>query len=495
MDNLNPATVEMPNFKLAKVGKDRERKRGGAGWLNGGRGAGSGFSGAAGGAGSGAGGLFGLGASATKAILMLTVSAVVSSGAWQYGKMVAGRGDARAKGDAGKVFADKGGPQKYDDLSGVIKDENSIPNSLGYISGSTDGLTPEERAKKAAEAEAARKADEEAARKAAEDAKKEPATPAAAPADANAIAESAMPKKGLTAGKFGQLGSSFGGGGGLSGGSGLSGGINRNFGAASNIGNKPQGGALSSFRNATKAASASAPHALASKSKSKGFAKRQLDNAFTQSRQATSAGKGETAASSASTPFDNNPGVGNVIAGPGVGNNTGAGNHDNGGMNPTDTGGPLGGGNGAACQSGYAPDINGNCQQIANTNGKKEAPWQSLIDIAEKLIMLVAILALLKLVLEKLPPWGTAIAAYLGYAILGLGLIILGMGVAVMAEGGPLWQGGIIAAIGGFITYMAWPNSAALSTSQGIIWAGNDVAAPAVESFGTSNAELMTMLA
>src|SRR5258708_28566231 len=40
--------------KLAKVGKDRERKRGGAGWLSGARG-GSGFSGALGGAGAGAG--------------------------------------------------------------------------------------------------------------------------------------------------------------------------------------------------------------------------------------------------------------------------------------------------------------------------------------------------------------------------------------------------------------------------------------------------------
>ncbi len=496
MDTQNPATVEIPNFKLAKVGKDRERKRGAAGWLSGGRGA-SGFGGAAGGAGAGGGaGLFGLGTAATKALLTLLVSAIVSAGAWQYGKMVAAKYDVNQKGSASKLFADKDGG-KYADTSGVIKDDNSIPNSLGYVSGSTDGLTPEERAKKAAEAEAARKAAEEAQKKADAEAAKQPETPKSN-VDANAVAESAVPKKGLTPGKFGAFGASLGSGSGLSGGAGLSGGINRNFGAASGLGAKGQNGALSAFRGSSKPSSAAAPKALVSKSSAKGFAKRQLDNAFAQSRQATAAGKGETAASSAAAPFDNNPGGGNVIAGPGVGNTTGGNSGMASSPNPTNTGGPTNdnSSNGAACSSAdYAPDQNGVCQKIATSAPKNDAPWQSLIKMAEILLAIIAVLAIVKLIVEKIPPYGPVIGQYIGYALIALGAIVTGLGIAIMAMGGDKMQGGIITAIGAFVTGMALWNSGVLSSAAAV---PNAAAGSSIQMAGDAleqSANSATMLA
>jgi hypothetical protein len=489
MDTQNPATIEVPNFKLAKVGKDREKKRGGAGWLNGGRGAGSGFGGAVGGSGAGGGfSLFGLGATATKALLTILVSAMVSAGAWQYGKMMAAKYDkASQKGAASKLFADKG-DGKYADTSDVIKSENSIPNSLGYVSGSTDGMTPEERAKKAAADEAARKAAEDAQKKAdADAAAKAAATPTSTPVDPNAIAESAVPKKGLTAGKFGQFGASLGsGGGGLSGGSGLSGGINRNFAGASGLGTKGQGGSIASFHTPTKASSASAPKALVSKSSAKGFAKRQLDNAFAQSRQATAAGKGETAASSAAAPFDNNPGGGNVIAGPGVGNTSGGTSGTAATPNPTNGGGPTGdGGNGAACQSDYAPDINGNCQPIQTTTAKNGAPYQWMIDMAEMLMALVAILALIAMLVGSTGV-GQWISKNIENIIRVVGVIIIGLGAAILAQSGDKMIGGIVMAVGGLTVASSFMSQGLISKDIVVNKAAGVLIANAIGALATS---------
>lgn len=452
MDTQSPAALEIPNFKLAKVGKDRERKRGAGGWLSGGRGAGSAFSGAVGGSGIGVGGGAGMLAlsGAMKTALLLLMALGMSGAAWQYGKMRAAKFDASQKGGGPKIFSSKE-DGKYGDTSGVIKDENTIPNSLGYVSGSTDGLTPEERAKKAAADEAARKAAEDAQKKADADAAAKAAeTPKSSPVDPNAIAESAVPKKGLTAGKFGNFGAGLGsGGGGLSGGSGLSGGINRNFAGASGLGSKGQGGSLASFHTPTKASSAAAPKALVSKSSAKGFAKRQLDNAFAQSRQATAAGKGETAASSAAAPFDNNPGGGNVIAGPGVGNTSGGTSGTAGSPNPTNGGGPTGdGGNGAACSSAdYAPDQNGVCQKIATNGPVNAAPYQWMIDLAKGLMMLTTILAALALIYAALGlTWG--IAEAIKKIILVIGIIEIGLGAAILAMTGDKMMGGIVMAVG-----------------------------------------------
>lgn len=493
MDTQSAGTIEIPNFKLAKVGKDRERRRAGGGWLSGGRGAGSGFSGALGGSGAagGGGGILAL-TGAMKSAILLLMAAGVSAGAWQYGKMRAAQYDASMKNGGGaKVFDTKGGAQKYDDLSGVVKADNAIPNSLGYISGSTDGLTPEERAKKAAEAEAARKADEEAKKKADEEANKQPAEPASTAPDPKAVAESAAPKKGLTAGKFGQLGSFGNSGGGLSGGAGLSGGINRNFGAASGVGGKAQNGAMASFRTPTKPGTASAPHAAMAKSNSKGFAKRQLDNAFGQSRQAMSAGKGETAASGAAAPFDNNPGVGNVIAGPGMTNGSKAGAGDGGGgLNPTNSGGPLDNSSGAACKSAdYAPDQNGVCQKIKTNPPKNDAPYQWMIDLAKTLMILTSILGALALIYAAAAlTWG--IAEALKKIIMVLGVIEIGLGAAILAMTGDKMMGGIVMAVGALtVASAAIPaDVASLDTNDMAIMAAGTLISNAVGALAGSAA-------
>ncbi len=476
MDTQNQATMEIPNFKLAKVGKDRERRRGAAGWLNGGRGAGSAFGGATGGFGAGGllgaeGGLFGLSAGLTKALLILLSSAAICAGAWQYGKMMSAKYNADQAGSGKKVFADKSASGKYDDLSGVIKEGNSIPNSLGYVSGSMDGLTPEERAKKAAEAEAARKAAEEVQKKADEEAAKQAAaTPPSSPVDVNALAQAANAKAGLGSGKFGQFASGFGGGGGgLSGGSGLSGGIGRNFGGASDMGSKAKSGAMSAFRTPARASSVSASRAPVPKSNAKGFAKRQLANAITQSSQATAAGQGETAATSAAAPFDNNPGAGNAISGPGVGNT--AGGTPGTGSTPNTTN-PSGsstsngsGSSGASCQSGYAVDANGNCQQVATSGSKNSASYQGLIDTAKILMAVVAVLALIAIILDKLG-YLAAVAAYIKYVIMAIGAVIMGLGVAILAQSGDMMIGGIVTAVGVFTIGSAFLSTHYLSNTS-----------------------------
>jgi hypothetical protein len=462
MAKHNSAVTEIPDFKLAKVGKGRERKRAGAGWL-GARGAGSAFSGAAGGSGAGAGFA---GMSLAKTLLSLAIAASLSAGAWQFGRSFSGK-PSGVKPVAKKMFTDKASDQ-YADTSKVIKAENSIPNSMGYISGSLDGMTPEERAKKQAEAEAARAAEEAAAKKAAEeDAKKaaaaEAPAPVAAPIDPATIA-SANAKKGLGEGKFGKLGSSLGGGGGhLSGGAGLSGGINRNFGASSMGGMKPNSGAMAAFRSPSKPGYTSAGRAVAGRSKAQGFAKRQLENAFSLSHQAVGAGKTENAAATAASAFDNNIGAGNVISGPGLNNGAKQGTAD-GGVNPTPSngGGPLSAG-GAPCASDSAPDINGNCQKI-KTNGPGGGPdYQWMIDAVKGLMIALTILGALAYFADDLDAFfgsGEAIKSAIRIMIGVVGAAICGLGLMLLSASGDNVMGGIIAAVGAFALATAiWPET------------------------------------
>ncbi|MFI5346934.1 MAG: hypothetical protein ACHQ51_11225 [Elusimicrobiota bacterium] len=482
MDTENSVATDTPSFKLAKVGQGRrERKRGGAGWF-GGRGAGSGFSGAFGGAGAGAGaGLgagFGGGAglagmSAAKLLLSLLLATGLSAAAWQFGRTFSGNPEG-GKPNEKKLFSDKGG--QYGDTSGVIKQENSIPNSLGYVSGSTDGMTPAERAAKAAaDAEAARKAAEAdaAAKKAEEEAEAKKAkdqSPAAggAPVDPAALAGglSGLGKGGGKMGKFG----SMSGLGGLSGGSGLSGGINQSF-KGTPSGGKPNGnaGALSAFKSPGKPGSTAGGRSLAGKSKSKGFAKRQLDNAFTQSKQATTAGKTENASAGAATPFDNNNGGGGtVIAGPGT--TTGGATHGtaDGGTPPPPPGGgsgPITNSGGPACDVGMNPDFNGNCVKTNAPAPTGTSSYEWMIKAVQGLMMALTIIAILVLIYDKSPYfWG--IAMYLRTLIGVMGAAISALGLMYMAASGDSATGGIIAAIGAFVVASAvWPQTIGMGST------------------------------
>ena len=467
MDTQDSSLLDAPHMKLAKVGKDRDRKRGGAGWLSGAR-AGSGFSGAVGGAGAGMGGFMGTGMSLAKILMVLLVTAGVSAGAWKMGGMLANNSAADANTAPPKVFADKDSG-KYADTSGVIKAENSIPNSLGYIN--NDGLTAEQRAKKAAddaaaaaaaakaEADAKAKADAEAKAKADADAK------AAATADASAPA-AGVPKIGLGSGKFGSFSSAFGGSGGLSGGSGMSGGIARNFAGMDGIGSKGQKGDLSAFRNASKVATTKTATPTPGKSNAKGFAGRQLTDAYTGSRQALAAGTNESAAAGAGAPFDNNAGKGTTIAGPGVGNGTQTGPADGGGgLNP---GSGVGGGpisNPTSCGNGQQVDGNGNCQNVSTPGGMNGAPYQSLVNAVLLLLGVVTILTFMAKFMSKTEFMKTY-ALQVCLLIAALGAIIAMMGIMIMAmPHGDFVIGGIIAAVGAYVSVTAFK---ALSDAGGI---------------------------
>ena len=474
MDKQGAAVAEIPEIKLAKVGKDRDRKRGGGGWF-GGRGAGSGFSGAAGagleagaeagfelglGAG-GAGGVFGTGMSLAKLLTVLLLAGIASVGAWELGGRMMGN-SSRGKPGARKLFADKDSQGQYADTSGVLKEDKSIPNSLGYIT--SDGLTSEERAKKLAEDEAARKAaEEEAARKAAEDAQKnanaDAGKPAAEPAAEPATGTDFL-KKGLTAGKFGSMGS-FGGGGGLAGGSGLSGGITRNFNAIAAA--KPQVGALATFKKPTRAQASSISRMPAGKSGSKGFAMRQLGNTSVASRQAVGVSKSESASSGAAEPFDNNPVAGSVISGPGLGAGTSAGSADSAPSAPTTTGGgssPTG--SVGSCQNGAVPDANGNCQAVSTPSAQNAAPYQWMIMLAYALLGIIAILAAIILICKS-QPWFAPFAQALSILVGALGGVLSALGAAIMKQTGDKMMGGIMMGIGAFVSAMAFIPGALLS--------------------------------
>ena len=454
MNNHNPSSVAVPTFKLAKVGKERKRRGGAAGWFN------------AGSTASGAGSMgAGAGAGLTKGLLTILISVGVSGGAWQYGKSISGKhSNGGVKAAAPRLFTPKEVAPKYEDTSKVIKAENTIPNSLGYVTESIDGLTPEQRA---AAAQAAHQADEEARTKAEVDANKPADAPASAsPVDVTAVAAAAGPAAGIQSGKIGKLASSFGSGAGsLSGGSGLSGGISRNFSSGSDLGQRAQNGALSSMRNAARPGLASAPRAAAGNSRSKGFAKRQLDNAFTQSRQAVGSSRGETSATTAAAAFDNNPGAGNVIAGVGTTNSAGpaaaVAADPNG--NPLNTGGYS-----PACKSAdYAPDASGTCQLINNPNAKKSAPYQNLIDTAKTLMAIIAALALIAVIFEKSGyPITVAIAKVMKAVIVTLGVILLGLGAAILAQSGDMMMGGIVMAVGAATIATAFWGTEKLTATQ-----------------------------
>ena len=501
MDTQNSAVTDVPEFKLAKVGKGkRERKRAGAGWF--GSKGGSAFSGAFGGSGAGAGAAGALGAAVggaegalgfagmtlTKALLAMLIAGGLGAAAWTIGRSMSSDADGGAAA-AKKIFTDKGG--QYADTSGVIKGENSLPNSLGYVSGSLDGMTPEERAKKAAaDAEAARKAAEEeaAAKKAAEDEaarkEKENASPSGKSAvDPGALAGLDASKMGFGGGKgnnlhggLSGLGGLNGGRGGLAGGSGLSGGINQGFGGGNLA--KGAGGSLSAMKGGSKPTMISAARAAGGKSKAKGFAKRQLDNAFTQSKQAVTAGKTETAASGAAVPFDGtNPGGGTAIGGgPGVtkGGTTTGGTADGG--TPTNGGpsGPTGNGNTntntdppPACDVGYNPTQDGVCVKTTTSNPGGHTSYQWMIDLAKKLMTAVTVLAVLALI-YALSPWTWGISQIIKTVIATLGGIIGLLGMAYAGASGDMMTGGIVALVGAFTVASAFlPSNIAAVNSSG----------------------------
>ena len=482
MDAHDSSVIDVPKMRLAKVGRDRERKRGGAGWF-GGRGAGSGlrgaFGGIGGGAEAGAGGFFGAGGaggifagdffagnfmgtgmSLGKLLLALLLGGGASVGAWEIGNSLAAssRGDDKSAG--ARIFADKGA-QKYGDTSGVIKQDSSIPNSLGYVN--NDGLTDEQRAaKKAAEDAAAAKAAADAQRLAAEEAQRQAAEAGKALPAPDSDAAGAM--RGMQGIQLGPMSPLFGagmGGGGAGGGSPASASVNSG-GAGMGGGNKGKSGALAAFHSPAEAASARAAVAAHPKTTAQGFAGRQLELANGLSRQAAVAGKNETSAASAAVPFDNNPNQGAALSGAGDGSGPQPGSSpygsglpnmpSGGGQSTTQSsapngipiasgGGGGGGGGAAACSvSGDVRNSSGNCEP-STPKAKDAAPYQSLLDKVPPLLAIITGLFASVWILSKMTsPWAF-IAAKIAVgliALAGAALAVIGGVIATMKGGDPI---------------------------------------------------------
>lgn len=479
MDTKKDSAVsEVPTFKVARVGKDRKRKGAGFSWLRSG-GARGGFSGAVGGAGEG-GVLAGLGGAGgaggffagnlAKALLVLMIASGMTATAMYVGSL---------SGDGNEVVAKKGPFMDKDvklegDTSNLPSTANSIPNSLGYLSGSLDGLTPEERARRAAEEAARKAAEEEEARKAAE---AEAAAAKGNGVDPNALLASAKADGGNGGSKldkrFGALSSSFGGGSSLAGGAGLSGGVNRNFGGmGGGAGSIKKGSTGQLSRNGTTArpSYSRAGTGRAAGSNLKGFARKQLANANAYSRKGATASKGETAAYDAGTAFDNNQGAGNVISGPGIGAGSGPNSGSDGSVNPGPQSGPTGNPPPAACNSNEAPDANGVCQPIQTQQMKKDTKWDWVYQAAMAMLMTLTVLSGIALMANAANIFGgagEAIKSGIRIAMGVIGGILMALGALMIMKTGDKIAGGIVAALGTWTMANAiWPEIVTGNTVQ-----------------------------
>lgn len=450
--------TDVPTFKLARVGKERKKRGGALSWLRGGSGTGNGsWAGAVGGAGGG-GGAVGFLAGAGKILTIIAVTALIGAGAIEYSKrqIAAEKAAMKNKPAADKTFAKKAEePIKYEgDLSNLPATKNTIPNSMGYVTGNAGGPSAAEMAAKAAAEEAAAKqAEEEAARKKAE----EEALAAAQPqGDPNAAAGAPGNRLGS---KFGQLSSSFGGkGSALAGGSGMSGGMNRNFGAGGNLGGGMKAGATGGYNMGSRASYGKGARAAIGNSSGKSLSRRQLARVNTFSRLANSQ-TGENASSLASAGWDNNSGEGNVITGAGVGNGQGpsATNPDS-----VDEGGPTGGGGGGGSGTTTAAPPK-------ESEGDKSA-W--MLEVAKALLLVVAVVAVL-IAIFRYFEWFPAITAAvnaLRIAAIAMGAIIAGLGVAYMATTQDTGGGGALCAVtGAAIATLAYLNPELMANSTGLV--------------------------
>lgn len=446
MDTQGAMTADVPDFKLAKVGRDRRRKLGAGFPLFGGGGGAGGWGGALGGTALSGGMTLG------KGLAVLAVAGGLSAAAWQVGRMLTPGYGGAAKPSA-RLFADKGA-QKYEgDLSKLPGTATTMPNSLGYVSGSLDALTPEERVRRQAEAEAARKAAEEAqAKAAAQDAAADQSVPASSPAGQAGIA-SAQDGAGPFKSRFGRLGAAFNrGASALSGGAGLSGGVGRSFApSGGGAGQKGREGTLAKFRGASRPSYAKGAGRPSAASNARGFAKRQLMTASTLSRQGATASGEQSAAAQAAAPFDNGAPAGSAITGPGV-TPAGAGAAPAAAGGPVDGvgGGSAGGSSSGACGSGQYADADGNCRSSGTPSGRNSASYQGLIDMAKALMAIASLLAIAALVSPPL------VKSFFKMGLIIVGGLLVILGAMILAQSHDPTIGGIVTAVGALTVALAF---------------------------------------
>jgi hypothetical protein len=461
---------DVPTFTVVRVGKDRKRKGGAFAFLRGGGARGS-FSGATGGA--GAGGASGFFASSfVKTMLSIMMASGIGSAA-MYAGTLSNSAAKRAVKPAAKpaVFQAKADVKIEGDTSNLPSNANTIPNSMGYVSGSVDGLTAEERAQKAATAaeaerlaaaeEAKRKAEEEATAKAAEE-----ATAKAAAVDPNALLAAAQADgkskgedKSAFGTKFGALSSSTGGSA-LSGGSGLSGGVGRSFGGMGNIG-KGEKGSLSGARAAAaRPTTGRAANRTVAKSNAKGFARKQLENVNAQSRQAITSGPGESTSYAAGAGFENTKPAGTVISGAGIGTGAkpsggGSGSGD-GSVNPTTTSNVVNSERKECGTDKFQDPESGQCKDIPNVNNnniKDATKNRWMYKTAVGILIALTVLSGIAAASWAFPGGGQAVRAYIMVAMKVLAGILTALGAAILLTTGDKIAGGIITVIGAITLY------------------------------------------
>ncbi len=474
MDTNKDASIsDVPTFKVARVGKERKRKGGAFSFLRGGSGPRAAWSGATGGSGAaGVGGgsaaaLNGFGLTFSKTMIVIFATSVLGSGAILGGMLSASNSRPAAPTKPALFAQDK--VKIEGDTSNLPSNANTIPNSMGFITGSKDGLTPEERAQKAAEAaaaaEAQRVADEEAAKKAEAE-----QTAANAAPDPNALLASAQADGKVAPGgtafgkKIGAMSTTMGGGSALTGGAGMSGGVNRQF-EAKTAPAVPKGaaGQITAMKGSSRPAYSKSGNSKLAASQTKGFARKQLAHANAYSRRGAASSRGENAAADAGSAFDNNSSAGNIISGAGIGAGKGGAGASDASINPNGTdGGPTGGDPTMDCGANNYQTADGGCAPIKENGGKDANPMLTLIsNVVMAMLLTIGVLAAIATVAGPYGMWMQPILMAMG-AIIGL------LGLAMMAMGDYV-AGGIATITGAAVTYLAAGSVPSLTIGQALL--------------------------
>ena len=474
---------EIPDFKLAKVGERRKRRRGGALPLFG-QGAGRGVAGSIGSM-EGGGGLMAALSSMGGKIAVALLAGALGVGAYGVGKVMAPDAGRFAASKKPQLFASKGEKPRYEGDLSSLPGGRPAQSGLGMVSGSLDGLTPEERAARAKAAENAAKAAAEAQAKADAEANKQQTGQAGAPVDPAALAAAAAAAgkdKGMDR-KFGELGKVLGGG------AGLSGGVSRGF-DMPKFQSDP-GKMLALAKGLPNVNYAKTRAAIVGRNPGRGLAQRQLNNAALLSNAARGAGRNESQASYAAAPFDNNPAAGTAITGIGAGEGGRPASGSGGGVAPNPVGGGGGsiGGDTSAADTGQddcnalfpdggyisCPSGGGGCcakSEPGHSVDPTDIYFQILKVLAISAAAIAAIAAVLS-IFEWTPHMKTAFMI-LGGILLGIGAAQAALGAIILSMGRTL-EGGIFIVFGALTAVAGYLMYASAAAAAGKVWSNQAI--------------------
>ncbi len=489
--NTQQAIPQIPAMQLAKVGEKRRKKGGALPWFGG-----------SGTAVRSGGGIFGtVSGIASQSALKIGITLLVGAlgvGAYNVGKSL--RPDENKYERKPAIFAPKNEKASYGDASSLPGGSAPVQNSVGMVSGSLDGLTPAERAARAAKAEAEAKAAAEAQAKADAEAKAKEAAnvSGAVTPDPGALAAAASVAKekereGAFSRKFGELAK---GSGGLAGGSGLSGGIGQGFAPLAK--NNANSGVLSTLGSNRAGVGSSASHIMASRNPGRSLAQRQLNRAAQMVGQ-TRAGANEARSTAASIPFDTGSGSGQTLSG--AGGSTGGASPATGAAdaNPTTGGGgtPVGIGGGSSAgaddcgnlaskygwQGNFVNSADGGCvlsqSNVAGTGAND--PTNMYFKILEVLSLLAMLISAFLFIVGAWKGINHAVVQALAMALIAIGAFQCILGLMLVGMGRTI-EGGIFTGIGaltGIAGYLAMTDpfvggagaEAAIQTTTGLVLA------------------------